>query len=165
MKKHLLVIDLQKQFSDTNGQYEKCLQYIKQHHNDYDSVYATLFKQNIDKNPNYVKHLNWDGCKQVCENDLEYIDALDCKNIIYKYGYGDTSEHQFLTTALFSFHDEIHIIGCDLDACIMAICFQLWDAGFNNFKVLTEYCYTTAKDINKEDIIKIMKRNFGDCIV
>ena len=47
----------------------------------------------------------------------------------------------------------------------MAICFQLWDEGITNFKVLTEYCYTTSKDFTKEEVIKIMKRNFGKCIV
>lgn len=47
----------------------------------------------------------------------------------------------------------------------MAVCFQLWDAGITNFRVLTEYCYTTANNFSKEDVIKIMKRNFGKCIV
>lgn len=47
----------------------------------------------------------------------------------------------------------------------MAMCFQLWDAGITDFKVLTEFCYTTAKDFTKEEVVKIMKRNFGKCIV
>ena len=185
-KKYLLVIDLQKQFRDKNGEYEKCLRYIEEHRKDYQFIFSTIFSQNIKEdfkcetslnmnglishqflqiNPNYMLHLNWNGCQDVKNSDLEYIHPEDEKCIISKTGYSDNSKPPMLTTICFELDDEIHIIGCDLDACIMAICFQLWDAGFTNFKVLSEYCYTTAEDFTKDDVLKIMRRNFGNCII
>ena len=89
--------------------------------------------------------------------------------VILKEGYSDKNNYIIDTIKDYSKNIEedieIHIIGCDIDACVMAICFQLWDNNITNFKVLTKYCYTTAKDFSKEDIIKIMKRNFGKCII
>lgn len=185
-EKYLLVIDLQKQFRDKNGEYEKCLRYIEEHRKDYQFIFSTIFFQNTKEdfrrktpvdmnglafhqppqaNPNYMLHLNWNGCKDVKNSDLEYIHPDDEKCIIPKTGYSDNSEPPMLTSVCFGFDDEIHIIGCDLDACVMAICFQLWDAGYTNFKVLSEYCYTTAEDFTKDDVLKIMRRNFGNCII
>ena len=185
-QKYLLVIDLQKQFRDKNGEYEKCLRYIEEHRKDYQFIFSTIFFQNTKKdfkrktpvdinglafhqppqtNPNYMLHLNWNGCKDVKNSDLEYMRPDDEKCIIPKTGYSDNSEPPMLTSVCFGFNDEIHIIGCDLDACVMAICFQLWDAGYTNFKVLSEYCYTTAEDFTKDDVLKIMRRNFGNCII
>lgn len=166
MSKYLLVIDLQKQFKDKGGEYERCLQFIKEHGHEYDWVFATVFRQSPKENANYIQHLNWKGCLPEQDEDDNIVSLV--KNwlefkpplAIRKCGYGHDCLNQ-----LFFDDDEIHIIGCDLDACVMAICFNLWDAGFTNFKVLTEYCYTTAKDFTKEDVIKIMRRNFGDCIV
>ena len=56
------------------------------------------------------------------------------------------------------------VIGCDADACILATAFSLWDRG-DNFRILSNYIYTTATDFSKEDILKIMERNFGNCVV
>ena len=181
-KKYLLVIDLQKQFRDKNGEYEKCLRYIEEHRKDYQCIFSTVFSQNMkdnfcqnrhglglhhppQTNPNYMLHLNWNGCKDVTDSDLQYACPEDKEWVIYKTGYSDNSEPSILTNDCFEFDDEIHIIGCDLEACVMAICFQLWDAGYTNFKVLSEYCYTTAEDFTKEDVLKIMRSNFGNCII
>ena len=184
-EKYLLVIDLQKQFRDKNGEYEKCLRFIEEHRKDYQFVFSTIFSQNVkdlkyeissdtngfvsrhflQANPNYMLHLNWNGCKNVKNSDLEYIHSEDEECVIPKTGYGDNSKPPMLTTICFKRDDEIHIIGCDLDACVMAICFQFWDAGYTNFKVLSEYCYTTAENFTKDDVLKIMRRNFGDCII
>lgn len=166
MSKYLFVVDLQKQFKDKGGEYERCLRFIKEHGHKYDSIFATMFQQNPKENTNYIQHLKWEGClpeqgkddslASLAENWLDFDPPIATKKCGYGYEHLDK---------LFSRDDEIHIIGCDIDACIMAICFNLWDEGFTNFKVLTDYCYTTAEDFTKEDVIKIMRRNFGDCIV
>lgn len=176
MSKHriLLIVDLQKEFADIDNNlynYNKVMQFVKENGNkgSYDKIISTCFRN--EENPNFRYNLNWYECEDSCQSSLEYIDYVDASiNTVYvKQGYA--TEDSFLPRAINTFNEsisedaEIHIIGCDLDACIMAICFQLWDAGITNFKVLTEFCYTTAKDFTKEEVIKIMKRNFGKCIV
>lgn len=170
----LLIIDLQKEFADIDNcseNYNKALQFIKENGNkgSYDKIISTIFHNG--ENPNFRYNLNWCGCEDSDTGSLEYLSQVDrlIHTIISKDGYSDRSN--CIINAIKGSHDnilkdiKIDIIDCDLDACVMAICFQLWDAGITNFKVLTEYCYTTAKDFTKEEIIKIMKRNFGKCIV
>ena len=171
MSKSLLIIDLQKQFADKNNGnrcYNKCLDYIKEHKSEYSNIVATLFKQD-DDNTNFQNHLNWDGCKNASCDDLEfYNDDIADIVIITKNGYGDASEEQFLTHSCFKSDEQIDIIGCDADACVMAICFQLWDAGFKNIRILTDYIYTTADElygITRETWINMMRRNFGNCVI
>lgn len=56
------------------------------------------------------------------------------------------------------------IIGCDADACVMATAFTLWDKKAD-FRILSDYIYTTSEESTKEDVMKIMRRNFGDCVI
>lgn len=171
--KILLIVDVQKEFADDDNNrhdYNKVIQFIKENGNlgSYDKIISTGFRNG--ENPNFRHNLRWYGCEKSNLQSLEYLDDIDnsLHTVIFKDGYSDRSD--CVVSAIKNFNNtipenaEIDIIGCDLDACVMAICFQLWDAGFS-FKVLTEYCYITAKDFTKEDVIKIMKRNFGQCII
>ena len=170
----LLIVDLQKEFADIDNNsynYNKVMQFVKENGNkgSYDKIISTCFRNG--ENPNFRDNLNWYDCEDSCASSLEYLDYVDSAiNTVYiKQGYA--TKDNFLSREINIFNEsipedaEVHIIGCDLDACIMAICFQLWDAGITNFKVLTEFCYTTATDFTKEEVVKIMKRNFGKCIV
>lgn len=172
--KILLIIDVQKEFADRNNdskEYNKVIKYIKKCTNlgQYDKIISTVFRNG--ENSNFRDNLNWYDCSDSGVNSLEYVKYIDSSihNIFIKNGYGMKSD--CIVRAINNCNDsisedvEVNIIGCDIDACVMAICFQLWDAGITNFKVLTKYCYTSAKDFSKEDVIKIMKRNFGKCIV
>lgn len=150
--KKLLIVDLQKQFR--SYKYDNIVSKIKSLSEQYDKVYATVFSQG--ENDNYRQKLNWCGCQDCSEEDLEF--DTSSMEVIKKDGYGITN-----ISSYFSEEDEVDIIGCDSDACIMAICFQLWDLGID-FKVLTGYIYTSAREISDDDVIKIMKRNFGSCI-
>lgn len=146
--KVLLVIDLQKEFKDNYGNYYKALNYIKDNQAEYDLILATLFVNTKDSR--YVSDLNWSGAMGINEESLEF----EYNNLIVKHTYAtDISEHV-------STQDDIDIIGCDTDACVLANAFKLWDEGYK-FKVLTEYVYTTSGYLNKA-AIDIMKRNFGD---
>ena len=157
--KYLLIIDLQKQFKDQNSEYEKCLHYIKT--SNYSKIFATIFQNNQYINSNYITNLDWKDCINSSFNDIEF--NIDKSHIYYKNGYADNIV-DFLKNNNINHEDQLDIIGCDLDACINAICFSLWDADYTNFKVLTEYCYSTA-NISKQTIIEILKRNFGKCIM
>ncbi len=169
MNKILLIVDLQKEFADSlnnSNEYNKVVKYVKNNSNSYDKIISTIFRCN---NLNYDINLDWSECTDTTVDSLEYYPTKNpCHDILFKGGYGDRENRivniirEYNTCA--SKNAEIHIIGCDLDACIMAICFQLWDAEIN-FKVLTEYCFTTSTSFTKKDVIKLMKRNFGKCIV
>ena len=172
--KILLIVDLQKEFADIDNDshnYNKLIQFVKENGNkgSYDKIISTCFRN--EENPNFRYNLNWYDCENSDIESLEYLDYVDksIHSAFLKTGYGDRGG--WVISTINSYNDtipedaEIHIIGCDLDASVMAVCFQLWDAGITNFRVLTEYCYTTANKFSKEDVIKIMKRNFGKCIV
>lgn len=176
MSKTLLIIDLQKQFADkydNNKNYNRCVDFIKSHKDDYDLCLATFFRQDV-RNPNYELHFNWNGCEDSKFNDLEFIDTIksgQCEfHILPKNGYGfpaNNLEHLYACLPS-SLEEHIDIIGCDADACVMAICFQLWDLGYTNLHILADYIYTTADDfygITREVWINIMRRNFGDCVI
>ena len=163
MKNVLIIVDLQKQFADENKiSYNKCLKFIEDNEKNYTQIVATIFKQNED-NINYKSHLNWNGCIDATIDDLEF--DTNNKKILYKNNYG-TFNASFLQQHLQCEPDDIiDIIGCDSDACVLALCFSLWDNGYTNFRVLTDYVYTTANDFDNEFVIKLMRRNFGDCII
>lgn len=169
MKKQLLIIDLQKQFADKNNQnknYQKCLNFIAQNRHLYDNVIATVFTQNknyVNHNPNYKLHLGWNECKNTSPSDLEF----DKSNvtIIAKSHYGTYSQETLKNIFGLNQNDSIDIIGCDSDACVMAICFSLWDNGYTNIRILSDYIYTTSENFTNDSIIKVMKRNFGNCVI
>lgn len=152
--KKLLIVDLQKQFRDKYGEYDRIVSNIDNLKLNYDKVFATVFTQ-MD-NPNYITKLNWDGCKNCSYKDLEF--SIDSENVIVKDGYGIKN-----ITNYFQSDDEIDIIGCDSDACIMAICFQFWDLGYN-FNILSNSIYTTSSNYTNEDVKKLLRRNFGNCL-
>lgn len=159
--KVLLVVDLQSEF--LNEDIENCLEYINEHGDSYDKIIATTFRRDDNVNYNFVQHMDHKALKF----KKAKIDTLLCRKedviSIVKNGYS-FNENPHDLNELLAPTDIIDIIGCDLDACVMAICFTLWDQN-REFRVLTDYCYTTAKSFTKDDVIKIMKRNFGDCIV
>ncbi len=172
---YLVVIDLQKSFNRPAYKYQHCLDYIRTHQQDYSKIFATVFKQRTDVNPNYRDNLNWHGCMNIDQQEeLEYVKdiALEKLDIVCKHGYGCETLISNLRDMIqcdnLSKDVRIDIIGCDLDACVFAICFQLWDAGFTNWRLLTDYCYESGSFSSKCDrsqLIAMMKNNFGKCIV
>lgn len=157
--KKLLVVDLQKQFQDEGSvQYNKCLNFVKESMSEFDYTVATLFRQSED-NMNYIRHLQYADCIDTTIEDLEFYSEPFNGVVITKHGYGTPKLSQYISK-----DDEVTVVGCDTDAFVLALCFQLWDMGVN-FEVLTDYVYTTST--NKAVIdgsIEIMKRNFGDCV-
>ena len=164
----LVVIDLQKQFRDENGEYEKCIGYVKKRFED-SYILGTIFTNFNDSM--YEKHLKWSGCKDVDYTDIEY----PYHHLLLKRSYGINQNDGFVHSlgAILEFAEKqqnscvpkikYQLIGCDADACVLASAFELWDKGYD-FEILSDYIYTTAEDIDKNMILKIMKRNFGDCV-
>ena len=146
MKNILIIVDLQKQFADEGKEkYNKCLKFIEDNGKKYDSVTATYFRQNED-NTNYIDHLGWNGCSDATAKDLEF--ETRNKGVVCKHNYG-TFDCNFIYSY---FHaeknDNIDIIGCDSDACILALCFSLWDNGYTNFHVLTDYIVSIPRELS-----------------
>ncbi len=173
----LLVIDLQKQFKDEQGKYEKCVDYVKSRYND-SFVLGTVFK-NKD-NSMYEKHRGWSECKDVDYElsgksiDIEYPHHL----LMQKNGYGidvtnDFSMAEYLIRqAAEEKHPEYmyerprfkyQLMGCNADTCVMASGFNLWDKGIE-FEILSDYIYTNEKETDMSQTLKMMRRNFGDCV-
>lgn len=173
-RKYLIAIDLQKSFNRPVYMYQHCLDYIRICQQDYSRIFATVFKQRTDVNPNYRDNLNWHGCTNIDQQEeLEYVKdiAPEKLDIVYKHGYGcetliSNLQEMILNDDL-SKNVRIDIIGCDLDACVYAICFQLWDAGFTNWRLLTDYCYESGSFLascSRTQLITMLKNNFGKCI-
>lgn len=134
MKNCLLVIDLQKEFSDDKI-YNKCIDFILK--SQYDVVYATKF---ISGNKNFKKYLDWSFTKS--PQDLEF--AADI--IIEKHGYG-LDDYSILPPNV-----HYDIIGCETDACVLKVAYDLFDREYD-FSILRDYVYSNAGDININDAI------------
>ena len=153
--KVLLVIDLQKEFYKKTD-YEKVLKYVKENQNNYDLIIGTFFTNY--ENSNFMKALNYKECLEANFESIEY--KFDY--CMPKYSYGlDITE---LKARKITEKDSIDIIGCEIDSCIMATAFNLFDKNYP-FKILSDYIYTTSKDYSREQAMKVLKRNFGDYII
>lgn len=158
--KVLLVIDLQKQFRDEFWKYQKCIDYIKSHRNEY-FIIATLYRNSDDSM--FVKHLDWSDCKDSKEKDLEF--PYDCFFVKTKYSVGNEQEFlNFVKNKFDGLDIEYFLMGCETDCCIVATAFDFRDQG-KNFKILSNYVYTNNSEISNDDILKLLKRNFWDCIL
>ena len=119
---------------------------------------VTLFRQN-DGNKNFEECLDYTLCKETSIQDLEYYGENFSGNVIVKNGYGIPRIEDFLNK-----EDTIDIVGCCSEACVLAICFQLWDLGIK-FRVLSKYIFTSSKNSKISDsVLEVLKSNFGDCI-
>lgn len=159
MKNVLLVVDLQKQFKDSNGKYDKILDYVKK--SSYDAIYGTVFSQNFISvmNPNFRRHLK--------DSNSEYEKAVICNDCDIEYFYDDVyiktgyavNVYEFLKDNGVDEDTHIDIVGFGLSS-IMAISSRLWDM-FCNFSILNDYTY----DAQISDYKDILINNFGTAVI
>lgn len=124
----LLVVDLQREFRDTDGQYERILNWVKTVKG-YDKIIATKCLNSVDSP--FVKYENWYDCiDSVCELEFQ------ADKVIEKYGYGLIDYSKLSKT------DTYDIVGFNTDACVLKVALDLFDRNYN-FSVLTEYCYSS----------------------
>ena len=149
--KILLVIDIQPAFK-REPYYSRVLDYIAHHSNDYDQVIATRFINKADS---------------VFVKKLGYMDAMKKEPLEFNYdmligkitcGIGQGYCQKILKG------NDVTVIGCDTDACVLETCFQMFQNDVD-FRILKEYCYSTGGQDYHEAGLKVMERNFGkDCI-
>ena len=130
--KILLVVDLQAEFADSDGEYERILNFVKNAiaNKTYDKVIAT--KCLNSENSNFVRYSNWgkmiDGAAE-----LEFTPDT----VIEKISYGLTDYSILPVDA------HIDVVGYNTGACVLKIALDLFDRNYN-FTVLSSYCYSSS---------------------
>jgi len=158
--KVLLVVDLQRQLKDEFWKYEKCIDYIKSHRDEY-FIIATLYRNSDDSM--FVKHLDWFDCKDSKETDLEF--PYDYCLVKTKYSVWNEQKFiDFVKNKFGSLDVEYFLMGCETDCGIMATAFNFWDDN-KNFKILSDYVYTNNSEISNDEILNLLERNFWDCVL
>lgn len=127
MKKILLAVDVQPEFADSDGHYEKILEFIK--NSDFDEIVAT--KCTNHPNSAWEKYADWqdlmDGTKP-----LEF----EADRVYEKIGYGMDDYSVLDRTAHYS------IVGFNTGACVLKVALDLFDREYD-FDVLADYCYSS----------------------
>lgn len=157
MENILIVVDVQPEFY-SKGIYEKILDYISNSRVKYDIIVATQFRNYNDSN--FCSMLDWNECYET--KDLDFVPDV----LFVKYGYGFTTvNNKEKETILQDANKNKHfdVIGCNTDACVMAICFELFDRGLN-FSILADYCYSTLGDEINQMALCCMKESFGKAL-
>ena len=147
--RYLLVVDLQQEFvKDKQGQkvYDKCLRYIKDNRHSYDAVVAAVYKNEGDF-INMQRLLRWEEMKTI-----KSLDFTPDKSILHN-GY---SARDFLN---FNKYDQVDVIGFDTDACVLSMCFDLFNVGCN-IRIIADGCWSSGgKEMHKHGLA-IMRRQF-----
>ena len=158
--KNIIIVDMQKGFITENNNHliEKINRYIQ--NNQFDNIFFTKCINN--ENSPYVKILNWHDMKNEAEQEIIVNIPKKSKIIVkncYGISYKDIEEMKKKGIS------EIEICGTDIDACCLAIAFELFD---NNIKpiFLKDLCASSSKNKNIQDFaFEIIKRQFGkECI-
>ena len=143
----LLVIDVQPEFA--NEQQRTMIEsYIK--YNKFDKVFRTFFRNYYDSN--FQKLLNYNGCMN-----------------IYVPEDGITKRSYLLpnwVVELLKTYDSVEVVGCDIEACVLAACFQLFDANIN-FTIKTDLCFSshdTIGNTTKNNTLRLMRQCFGKAV-
>ena len=148
--KVLLVVDLQPEFRDNDGQYERILEFVKTT-KDYDKIIATQCF-NLSSSP-FIKYGCWYDCQGKVE-DLEFTPYF----ILAKSTYGLTDY------TLLNEEWEYDIIGFNTDGCVLKIAFDMFDKGYN-FRVLSQYCYCSTGIEAHTSGKAVLRNNLGTAFV
>lgn len=150
--KVLLVVDLQKEFMDKEGQYQRILQFARNaKRNGYDAVIATMCCNSKDSP--FVKYNNWFDCLDGCQ-PLEF----PADKVIKKYGYG-ISDYRVLSK-----QNKYDIIGFNTDACVLKIAMDMFDKSYD-FRVLTKYCFSSSGSAQHKSGVKLIKHLLSDAVI
>lgn len=154
--KNIIIVDMQKGFINQNNSdiVEPIINYLKS--NNFDNVFYTRFINTIG-GP-FVKFLGYNAMstKEECEF---VVDVVKSATIFNKTGYGLSFE--MINELKNRNIKEIEICGTDIDACILAVAFDLFDNGIRPI-ILENLCGTSSsnKEIHK-CAITLIDRQFG----
>lgn len=148
--KVLLVVDLQPEFKDNDGQYERILEFVRTT-KDYDRIIATKCF-NLSSSP-FIKYNAWNACLGEIK-ELEFTPSY----IIGKSTYG-LVDYDILDRDW-----EYDIIGFNTDACVFKIAMDMFDRKYD-FRVLTQYCYSSNGLDSHLRGKAVLKANLGTAFV
>ena len=157
--KNIIIVDMQKGFINQNNQFliEKINSYL--HLNCFENIFYTKCI-NQSGSP-FLEIPKWNGMLKN-EDQQIVVDILSNSTIFTKSGYGLTPD--MIKCLKDKYITEIELCGTDIDACVMAISYNLFD---NNIKpiILSSLCGSSSDDHN---IIKLFASffifTFGDTI-
>lgn len=154
--RNIIVVDMQKGFiCDSNkhlvGNIEN---YLKE--NEFDNIFLTKY-ENTPQSP-CATILNWQG--MMTEEPQQFVIDVPNNSIVIKkdcYGLSKQDTDYFKSLGI----DEMEICGTDIDACCLAVAFNLFDSGIKPI-ILSQLCGTSSKCQNvTECVFSIIKRQFG----
>lgn len=146
----LLVVDLQREFYEDSGNYERILNFVKTTKN-YDKIYATRCSNSPDSP--FMKYNNWEDC-------LDGVLPLEfnADTVFEKQTYGLSDYNQLDKS------NHYDVIGYNTDACVLKIALDLFDKGYD-FNVLTEYCYSSEGEEHHKNGVELLRRLMSDAII
>ena len=154
--KVLLVIDVQSEFANDVSHLSKIVRFVEKarlesfNGGEYRHVWGTLCVN--DKNSPFVKYGHWFDCMGEIKAPI-----VPCEKFFIKNGYG-LPNYDILPKEF-----EYHLVGYNTDACVLKIALDLFDLGYN-FKVLTEYCYSSNGEAHHNRGVELMRDLFPGAI-
>lgn len=151
----LLIVDTQPSFANgfTADRIEKIKEYVKTHQKEYSEIYSTVLQNNVTSA--FVENLDWKECM---EEEAPFVKG---DVVLSKHTYGLSEQRIKMLKVK---NATIDVIGGNLDTCIMAIAYQLFDNGLN-FRILTDYCFSSSGALYYNAALKIMKHSFGRAVI
>ena len=153
-----MVVDMQKGFMNENNMFliDKINAYLKS--NNFDYIFYTKFNNRSESL--FSKLLNWNEMTSSEDKELA-IDFHSNAIIFEKDGYGLTKSQ--IDTLKKMNITEIEICGTDIDACVLSIMFNLFDAGIKPI-LLKDLTGSSTKDM-APPALKIIKNQFGESCI
>lgn len=164
--KILIVVDMQVGFkTEANEHIYNNINKIN--FNDYEYVFATKFQNIRDKNSNYFDLLHYDfmttdmDTKILLPKKIKYIEVKKSQ-----YALPKNTLNKILSIYKTSDKKEVHIVGTDYDSCVLAIGFQLFDAGLQPRFYYDLIGSHSSDTIKLNNLKKIYVKNFGkNCFI
>lgn len=156
--KNIIVVDMQKGFINENNKHlvDRINTYLKS--NKFDNIFFTQCINNDVLGGPYIRILNWYGMTNIDEQKIA-INIPKQTKIITKDCYGISQKDIDLFRSLNI--NEIEICGTDIDACVLAIGFNLFDSNIKPI-FIKDLCGTSSKDENMTKYaFSIIERQFG----
>ena len=156
--KSLMVVDMQKGFMNENNMFliDKINTYLNS--NDFDYIFYTKFNNRSESL--FSKLLNWNEMTSSDAQELA-VDFHSNAIVFEKDGYGLTKSQ--IDTLKKMNITEIEICGTDIDACVLSIMFNLFDAGIKPI-LLKDLTSSSTKDMIPP-ALKIIKNQFGESCI
>lgn len=154
--KALFLIDLQKEFctKETEKVFDRIVKFVKT--TDYKHVIATMYENNEESA--CYKMLNWKECMKGSTKLIKDIERYSNLKI-RKDTYSKCTE-ELLQYVKENNITELHIMGVNTDACVLATAFDLFENNIE-FKVIEEFCASTEGEDIHQSAIKVMKSALG----